>query len=473
MRRTEGLKRSLRHIDNDAVSALITAAADIALVVDGKGVIQDVALGSEELAAIEYGDWLGRAWKDIVTVESREKVDEMLRDAATDQPPRWRQVNHPSSNGGDIPVRYSTVQLGNGGSVVAVGRELKSMSALQQRMVAAQQAMEREYERLRQAETRYRLLFQLSSEAVLIIEASTGKIVEANPVAGRLMNESPQNIVGRPFLEAFDPESRANVSALLGAAKATGQADTIRARLTDHNTDYELGASLFRQGSATYYLAKIAAIEPDKAREQEVSANSALLEVVEKSPDGFVVADSDWRILAANGAFLDMTEMATEEQIRGQPLMNWLGRSGVDFNVLVANLREYGTIRLFGTVMRGQYGATVEVEVSAVSALHGDQACYGMTVRNVSRRFGARPSATGQLPQSANQFTELVGRVPLKEIVRETTDLIERLCIEAALDLTDNNRASASELLGLSRQSLYVKLRRFDIADGDNDDTDA
>ena len=343
------------------------------------------------------------------------------------------------------------------------------MSAMQQRMVAAQQAMEREYERLRQAETRYRLLFQLSTEAVLIVEAESGKIVEANPVAGRLMNNTPQEVVGSRFLEAFDPGSRADVSALLGAAKASGHADTIRARLTDHNTDFELGASLFRQGNATYYLAKISAIEPNMAREQESAAHLALLDVVEKSPDGFLVVDAEWRVMAANGAFLDMAEMATEEQVRGQPLMNWLGRSGVDFNVLVANLREYGTVRLFGTVIRGQYGAMVEVEVSAVSAQHEEQPCYGMTIRNVSRRFGSRPSATGELPQSPNQFTELVGRVPLKEIVRETTDLIERLCIEAALDLTDNNRASASELLGLSRQSLYVKLRRYDIADANGD----
>ena len=58
-----------------------------------------------------------------------------------------------------------------------------------------------------------------------------------------------------------------------------------------------------------------------------------------------------------------------------------------------------------------------------------------------------------------------MGRVPLKDIVRETTDLIEQLCIEAALELTGDNRASAAEMLGLSRQSLYVKLRRFGMSD--------
>ncbi len=59
----------------------------------------------------------------------------------------------------------------------------------------------------------------------------------------------------------------------------------------------------------------------------------------------------------------------------------------------------------------------------------------------------------------------------LKEIVRESTDLIERLCIEAALTYTSDNRASAAEILGVSRQSLYSKLHRHGLGnlvpDGD------
>ena len=64
------------------------------------------------------------------------------------------------------------------------------------------------------------------------------------------------------------------------------------------------------------------------------------------------------------------------------------------------------------------------------------------------------------LPRSVEQLTDLVGRMSLKEIVRESTDLIERLCIEAALAYTADNRASAAEILGVSRQSLYSKLHR-------------
>ena len=87
--------------------------------------------------------------------------------------------------------------------------------------------------------------------------------------------------------------------------------------------------------------------------------------------------------------------------------------------------------------------------------------CLGFTIRDVGRRLPAEGAEGRELPRSPDQMTELVGRVPLKDIVRKTTDLIGQLCIEAALKLTGDNRASAAEMLGLSRQSLYVKLRRF------------
>ena len=100
-----------------------------------------------------------------------------------------------------------------------------------------------------------------------------------------------------------------------------------------------------------------------------------------------------------------------------------------------------------------------------MAVTQGDQPCLGFTIRAVGRRLPAETRAARELPRSVEQLTELVGRVPLKDLVRETTDVIERLCIEAALEITGDNRASAAEILGLSRQSLYVKLRRYGLGD--------
>jgi transcriptional regulator PpsR len=208
-------KRSLGELDAEAAATLIAVATDVALVIDAGGVIRDLAVGSDELAVEGYADWIGQPWVDTVTVESRRKVEEMLRDAGNKSQARWRQVNHPSSRGDDMPMLYSAVQVGTKGRVIAIGRNLRSIATLQQKLLDVQQSMERDYLRLRHAETRYRLLFQMAAEAVLIVDAGTQRVVEANPAAAQLLEETARRLVGRPFPEGFDAPSTQTLQSLL------------------------------------------------------------------------------------------------------------------------------------------------------------------------------------------------------------------------------------------------------------------
>ena len=67
-----------------------------------------------------------------------------------------------------------------------------------------------------------------------------------------------------------------------------------------------------------------------------------------------------------------------------------------------------------------------------------------------------------RLPRSIEQITGRVGRVPLKQLVRESTDVIEALCIEAALKLTQDNRAAAAELqLGKLNKNIAIRRQRL------------
>ena len=77
--------------------------------------------------------------------------------------------------------------------------------------------------------------------------------------------------------------------------------------------------------------------------------------------------------------------------------------------------------------------------------------------------------AGGRRGRWLRNVMELVGSSTLKDIVAETTDVIEKMCIETALELTRNNRVAAAEMLGLSRQSLYVKLRKFGLLNKDGE----
>ena len=438
----------------------------IALILDRDGVIEDVSISGDDMALDGASSWRGRHWADTVTIESRPKVEELLRQVATKVPARGRQVNHPSLRGADVPVRYSALRLGQRGRVLAIGSDLRAMATLQRRLVDAQQSMEREYARLRHAETRYRLLFKLAAEAVVVVDSATLKVVEANPSAAILFGKEAKKLLGRAFIGLFAAGSSQALQSMVEAVSGSGTAEDCRALLANAATEVAVSASLFRQESASHLLVRLMLPERATAKDKNsASAGAYLNRIVERLPDGFVVTSLDQRILTANSAFLDLAQLAREEQARGQPINRWLGRSAVDVDVLVSTLREHGSVRHFSTVVRGELGTIEVVEVSAVHVPGGDQPCFGMTIRNVQQ---PRPAAKGvdpQLPRSVQQLTELVGTVPLKNLVRETTDLIERLCIEAALELSRDNRVSAAEMLGVSRQSLYSKLRRYGIGD--------
>lgn len=459
MKRSSLVRAALDPEEAQAAVALVVAAMDVSLVVDRKGVIRELTCGNDDLREAIDGKWQGRPWADTVTAETRPKIEALLKDAADQAAPRWRQVNHPASQGPDIPISYSAMSVGGSGRIMAIGRDLRPVATLQQRLVNAQQSMEREYAKLRHAETRYRMLFQIASEAVLVVDASSGRVIEANPAAADLLQAPMRRLIGHSLAEHFDDDGRAALESLLAAARVAGRTDEVRVGLADGSREFRVSASLFREDRSSYLLVRAASIVTGDAA--TASTGSRVLDLVEMLPDGFVVTDGDGRVLSANRAFLDMAELSSEQQARNATLDRWLGRPGVDLNVLLASLREHGTVRMFSTAIQGSHGSQTDVEICAVAAPRGKDGSYGFSIRDMSLRLSGAPRREQELPRSVKQMTELVGRVPLKDLVRETTDMIERLCIEAALELSNDNRATAADLLGLSRQSLYVKLHRY------------
>jgi transcriptional regulator PpsR len=461
---------SFAAIDAETVAALLASASDVTLVVDSEGVVRDVAFGSADLAKDAYRNWVGRHWADTVVSDSRTKIEDLIRDTTARSASRWRQVNYPAHQGADVPVRHSAIRFGQDGQLIVVGRDLRAMAALQQRLAEAQQAMEREYALIRGAEKRYRLLFQLASEAVIIVDASNHRIIEANPAAAALVGRDVKKLAGHVFGDLFDAVSKQAVHSFVAALRVAHRVDNVHVQLSNAGESLLLSGSLFRQDNASHLLVLMSRVT--KGGDPVLGEKSNLLQVVEKLPDAFVVTDLNRRILSANSAFTELTQSGTFEQTRGESIERWLGRPGVDMEVLFANLRAHGVIRHFSTILRGEYGSVEDVELTAVAIPGGDQPCLGFTIRSAGWRANRDKLGGRELPRTVEQFADLVGRVPLKNLVRETTDLIERLCIEAALELTRDNRASAAEMLGLSRQGLYAKLRRYGLGDLD-DDSDA
>jgi transcriptional regulator PpsR len=454
----------------ETAGSLITASSDIALVLDRDGVIVDVSLGTAELRREDCRSWIGRPWIDVVSVESRPKVQDLLKGAADEAAIQFRELNHPLSGGANLPVRYSAMQVGQDGTIVALGRDLRNFAHLQQQLVEAQQAMEREYARLRMAETRYRMLFHLTSEPVVIVEATQLRVVEANPAAQQQLELPADKLTNTSILAGLAPESGEALQAMLRTVQATGRADETEIALASGARRFRALASAFRQDQAGYLLIRLTPVSGEGGA--RAGAEGRILGLLEHLPDGFVVISPDLKILEANRAFLDLAQLSSKHLAVGEPLDRWLGRPGIDLQLLMVTLTEHGVVRNFNTIIRGQFGTVEEVEISAVPALSGATPSYGFVIRSL----GVRNALAGQrgrgLPRSVEHLTELVGRVSLRELVRETTDVIEKLCIEAALELSKDNRASAANMLGLSRQSFYAKLRRHGLGDLDDSDDD-
>ncbi len=448
----------LSGLDVATTAEIVTSATDVALIIDD-GIIRDVSVGNADLVAEGYASaWRGKPWVNTVAADSRKKIEDLLKGAGGGRS-WWRQVNHPSASALDVPVKYIAINIGPKDRLLALGQDLRSVAALQQRLIEAQQGLERDYSRLRQTEARYRLLFEAISEPVVIVNAATLKIDEANRAVGDLLGALPASLCGRALAGLVCETTRRGVDMVIARALATGQALGEEVELVSGQR-CRIAASAFREDRATRLIVRFL---PEGSDPVEVSARRALHDVLEALPDGLVVVDMDLRILAANRAFVDMTKSASDSQVVGIRLVDVLGRSATDINVLVSTLKTHGLVRNFGTVLRDRFGVEDSVEVSAVGAPVGGSEVIGLSVRNVSRRLQTGARIGEQLPRSVDQLTELVGRVPLKDIVRESTDLIEKLCIEAALEITDHNRASAAEMLGLSRQGLYSKLKRSGI----------
>lgn len=457
-------------LDADVAALLIAAASDISLIVDNHGVIKDLAFGNDDIAHESLRGWLGHRLTDTVAPDSVEKAQDLVAEARTDGASRWRHVNHRLPRGSELPVRYTSLRVGPD-RVVLIGRDLQAMVGLQQRLTRAEQAMARDYQRITSAEGRYRVLFQTSHEAVLIADPTTWRIVEGNPALAGIIGRRTKDLPGTDLLSLFEPACRDEVETILAAVRLTARADDSRVRLLGADETFVLSAQLFRQENTVRCLVRLLPL--DQIPRSSIALDDArIVAVIDRLPEAVVVTDAGRRILQANPAFLEMTEIAVLDQLRGQPIDRWLGRTEVDVEVLVNAVRERGALRHFATVLRGELGARTDVEVTAVALEQGGQACLGFTLRashgGTTGRLGIAEEPA--LPFSMSRLTELIGQVSLKNLVRETTDEVEKRCILAALQLTRDNRASAAEMLGLSRQSLYSKLRRHGIIGADEPD---
>jgi transcriptional regulator PpsR len=445
---------------------------DITLLLDMDGVIREAtlspAMGGEKLDA-----WLGKPWGEI----GGDKVRRMVDDARVSGISAFRQINQRFPSGIEVPMEFTTVLLGGRAGMLAIGKNLQAVAELQSRLITAQQAMERDYWKLREIETRYRLVFDASHEAVLIVSAASLRIVEANRAALEAMatpRRRGDDLGGRELLSEVTPEDRDAVRDMLARVRERGKALSIPVRLGTAAKPFMLRGSLITADQGHNFLLQFtpAAKAPAPAP-RERGVQSLIEQLVDDVPDSFVALDAAGVILHVNDAFLDLVQIGAKSSAIGESLGRWLWQPGADLAALLAHVQRHGTVRLFTTSIRGELGTETEVEISAGTTETPEGRHIGMLLRDVGRRLApAAPPQGDPLRAALGSLSEQIGKSSLRKLVKNTVSIVEQHYVKEALQLARGNRTATAELLGLSRQSLYAKLNRYGLEDKGSDPGD-
>jgi transcriptional regulator PpsR len=424
----------------ELAQTFVSLSSDIALVLDGAGVITSVAQSGKEPISPAVAQWIGRPWVETVSGGTRRKVEALLQDVTSTGLARRREVNHPGAGGTDIPVAYTAIRLGRSGPVIAVGRDMRAIAAIQQRFLDAQQDMERGYWRSRQAETHERQLLQVLTDAVLVVDAASLSIVAANRTAANWLAASGP-LVGQSLEALFDPRSRSPVHQLMLSARSSGRPVELRARLIGNPVAASVAATPFRATDVQRLLVRM----------RSTGAPAAAVPAAPQR-EAAAVTDTVGCILSCDAAFVALMKADDDSALIGKSVAQWLGEPDGEVAALLQEVRHAGVAERAVVPLR--VSGSVPVQLSATWLTEGDQECIGLVLRQALPGVAEFSETQAAFAQAWARLCEQIGSASLPQMLRDATELAEQHFIRLALERAAGDTTAAAGLLGVSAETL-------------------
>lgn len=227
-------------------------------------------------------------------------------------------------------------------------------------------------------------LFSASAEAVLIVDAETGFIFEANRAASLLLSLPPTALVGAEFLSIFEDASAGKLQRGFSQAKASGAAAALMVRERSGGRPLSTQFSLVRSVHRVYVLVRLERCQA-ASHSSKLNAESAALEAIDAAPIGFLIAAADFHVDYANRAFARMIKAQSPGHVSGCSILRWLRFSAADLSRLSARLSQRHAADLMTTVLYPNHGLPQRVEVCAVPVPDGLNTQWGFTIRHLPR----------------------------------------------------------------------------------------
>ena len=160
-------------LNPDIFGDVILHASDISLLIDTAGLILEVIYNAENKKLGNIEQWRTKNIRDFITKESSEKLEGILNlssDANEKIKKDIIQLNHIKTGGEDFPIQYSIHPTGVKNQILLFGRDLTQIALAQQELMKTQLKFEKEYDRYRSFDTKYRVLLEQCGSAFIIVD---------------------------------------------------------------------------------------------------------------------------------------------------------------------------------------------------------------------------------------------------------------------------------------------------------------
>ena len=448
-------------LNPDIFGDVILRASDISLLIDTAGLILEVIYNTENTNLGDIEHWRTRNIRDFITKESGIKLEEILNLTSNTNNKAEKdtvQLNHTKNDGTDFPIQYSIHPTGVNNQILLFGRDLTQIAQAQQELMKTQLKFEREYDRYRSFDTKYRVILEQCGSAFIIVD-ETGKIVDFNKKATAIIEKTDlQHIT---LEDLINQGTSTEILNELETLNKNAPSNALKATLKESNKKVQLKGTFFRSNEGVHTLIRLNSLASQKAPHSREKLY--LSDLYQKTTDAFVFIDEAGKIVDTNDSFLTLSENANVDEVVGKSFSDFLRNTTTDLKILTDNSKKLGKIRNYATDFITTFGSKIPVTISSTWVSNEDDDFYGFILRDSSNIEFEKQNENEQ--HSWEATTKLVGSAPLKELVAQTGDIAERICLQTALNLTNNNKVAAADLLSLSRQSLYVKLRKHNLLD--------
>ncbi len=452
------------------VESLVEQASDIAILVGKNGLVEGITVNPDcpSLGCLDH--WVGRKFESFLTIESREKYSGRIKAMTADPSmvPRPLQLNHVDNAVWEFPVRYTVHRVKDRPSFLLFGRDMQPIAEIQQHLVSEQTARERDQQKIRSYETFYRVVLEASETPLMLVESETGRIRDVNSAAAVLFGTKLDTLTGSSLPQALEGQRKTELMDSLHTAASAEELKVVEVIARRSGRDLAMFAQYFRAAGELFLLCRISPIDDSDAAGPEVAQSLATL--FNSASDAIVMTDAKGVIRDANEAFLILTDAAQIRDVKNKSLAEFLARGDVDLKIILETTIKTGRVRSYATQVTSSVGTRANVDVASTRLQRrGGDLGFGLIIRDVTPSEVADASAGASVmsDEAMKSVMDLVGTASLKSLVSATSDVVEKMCIETAVKMTGNNRVAAAEMLGLSRQSLYVKLRKHGLLKGE------